>query len=396
MIKTNQNVELRSSSQKNKLLINNLVEIAVNGLNDMFIKSELEFAAKKKLVGNEKILEGRNIRYTLINLIGLYKAKCNGFNVKIDLKKVVITHLKKAEKFDGVGEIGLLLWATALISPEDLSQILTKINFQNILTSHKDAKNKFTMELSWLLIGVLIASTFNETFKKSVGSLPDKLFRIIRKNYGGSGIFKHQDDNKISGKFRGNIGSFADQVYPIYAFSLFAKLKNNEEALLIANECANTLCNHQGENGEWLWHYDSRDGNKISKYPVYSVHQDAMAPMALFSVQKATGINYEEYIFKGLNWLIENPENAEMIDRKNNLIWRSIAPPVAQRKLKSTLTHLGINTNEKYNKLEVTKECWSYHLGWLLHAFAGRTNINNNNKSDSFTTEKDFKLYNIK
>ena len=396
MIKTNQNVELQNSSQKHKLLINNLVEIAVNGLNDMFIESEQDFASKKKLIGDEIILEGRNTRYTLINLIGLYKAKCNGFNVKIDLKRVVISNLKKAEKFDEVGEIGLLLWATALISPEDLSKILTKINFQNILTSYNDANNKYTMELSWLLIGVLIASTFNETFKKSTGTLPDKLFRIIRKNYGGSGIFKHQDDNNISGKFRGNIGSFADQVYPIYAFSLFAKIKNNEEALLIANECANTLCNHQGENGEWLWHYNSRDGNKISKYPVFSVHQDAMAPMALFAVQKATGIYYENYIFKGLNWLIENSENADMIDAENNLIWRSIAPPVAQRKLKSTLAHLGINTNEEYNKLEVTKECWSYHLGWLLHAFAGRTNIRNDYKSDSLATEKDFKLYNIK
>jgi hypothetical protein len=393
MIKKYQNAELQRSSKKQIMFIDSILKLAVNGLNDMFIEAELEFAAKKKLVDDEIILDGRNTRYTLINLIGLYKAQCNGYNIKIDLKKVLASQVKKADKFDGIGEIGLLLWATALISPEKLLKILTKINFQNILNTYKDAKNKLTMEHSWLLIGVLVASTFNETFKNSIGTLPEKLFKIIRKNYGGSGIFKHQDDNKILGKFRGNIGSFADQVYPIYAFSLFSKLRNNEEALLIANECANTLCNNQGENGEWLWHYDSRDGNVISKYPVYSVHQDAMAPMALFAVQKASGIYYQDYILKGLDWLVEN---AEMIDTKNNIIWRSINPPEAHRKFKSTLAHFGISTDEEYNNLEVTKECWSYHLGWLLHAFAGRGNNIDIPEIESLSQQKELKLYNIK
>ena len=396
MIKKYQNAELQRSDDKHKVLINKLVNLSITGLTDMFVETELEFASKKKLNGKDLILEGRNTRYTYINLIGLHKAQCNGFNVKIDLKKVVNSHVKKAEKLEGIGEIGLLLWATALISSEELLRILTKINFENILTSYKDAKNKLTMELSWLLTGVLVASTFNETFKNSIGNLPEKIFRIIRKNYGGSGIFRHQDNNKITGKFRGNIGSFADQVYPIYAFSLFSKLKNNEEALLIATECANTLCSHQGENGEWLWHYDSRNGNVISKYPVYSVHQDAMAPMALFSVQKASGIYYEDYILKGLDWLFENPEKVEMIDSKNNLIWRSIAPPETHRKIKSTLAHLGINTNEEFSNLEVTKECWSYHLGWVLHAFAGRRTRLDDLESDSLSIERKPKLYNIK
>ena len=34
-------------------------------------------------------------------------------------------------------------------------------------------------------------------------------------------------------------------------------------------------------HGQWWWHYDVRDGSVVERYPVYSVHQHAMAPMAL-------------------------------------------------------------------------------------------------------------------
>lgn len=390
------NAEHQKSNQITKELVDKLTNLAVIGLHDMYIDNQLEFAFKKKLTDRGFVLEGNNIRYTLINLIGLYKAECNGFDIKIDLKKIIRDKIKNADKLVGVGEIGLLLWATSLISVEDLLKILTKINFQSILENYKDAEMKLTMELSWLLIGLLMASTFSPIFKKSIGNLPEKLYELTRNNYGGSGIFGHQDSKNFSGRFRGNIGSFADQVYPIYAFALFSKLRDNEEASLIATECADTLCDHQGDNGEWLWHYDSRNGSSISKYPIYSVHQDAMAPMALFAVQKCTGKNYENNIYKGLEWLVNNPENASMIDEENNMIWRAIGPSTAHRKLKSTLAQFGFNTNEEYNNIEVTKECWSYHLGWLLHAFAGRGNRFKNQKVNDNFKLKDLKLYNIK
>ncbi|MCW8848559.1 MAG: hypothetical protein OQJ81_01170, partial [Melioribacteraceae bacterium] len=365
----------QSYNQNQKKLVDELVQLSINGLNDMFIESELEFAMKKKLHGEDLILEGRNIRYTFINLIGLYKAECNGFKINIDLKKILINKIENANNLDGVGDIGLLLWATSLISHEDLPKILTQINFQNILTSYKDAESKLTMELSWLLIGLLMASTFSVTFKQSVGDLIDKIYQILRNNYGGKGIFKHLSTDSTHGKIRGNIASFADQVYPIYAFVLYSQQTGFEESLLIAEETAQKICQYQGENGEWMWHYNAKTGEVVSKYPVYSVHQDAMAPMALFAIQKATKNNYEKYIVKGLDWLINNPLNYNMISSENNAIWRAIEPDNTHRKIRSTLSNLGLNLNNEYKNLKVLKECWSYHLGWLLYAFAGRTTI---------------------
>jgi hypothetical protein len=376
---------------KYKPLLNNLIKIAVNGLHEMYLPEQLEFALKKKLVDKDIVLEDRSTRYTLINLLGLHKSKKHNIPIQINLNNVLAKHISDADIYNSIGDLGLLLWATALISPESISDISTKINFNNILEKYKDAKSKQTMELSWLLTGLLLASTNSDKFKNSIGDLTQKVFLEIRNNYGGVGIFKHQGNNTIVGKFRNNVASFADQVYPIYAFALYSKYMKNEDALVISKQCALKICEHQGQRGEWMWHYNSSTGKVISKYPVYSVHQDAMAPMALFAIQDASNTNFEEYIFKGLDWLVEsNSLSANMIDGDLNAIWRAISPGKIPRKLKSILSVLGIKTNEEYDNLEIVKECWSYHLGWILYAFSGRLS----DDKDIFS-QNDFEKFNF-
>ncbi len=379
-----------------KSFINELVEISIHGLNDMYIEDNLEFAEKKILNENILSVEGTNIRYTLINLIGLHKAENNDFNIslksEIDLKSILRNQTNNLTKYESAGDIGLLLWATSLISPEEIHTILPKINFGNIFNMYKDVRIKMTMELSWLLIGILMASTFNETFKTSIGNLPGKLYKLIRNNYGGNGIFKHSSDDSFNGKLRSAIGNFADQVYPIYAFVLFSKLMKNEEALLIAEETAQKICELQGDDGEWMWHYSVKTGDVLSKYPIYSIHQSALAPIALYSIQMATGKNYEKYIFKGLDWLTKNSLNTDMVCKDHNSIWNSIGPYKTYRKVKSTLSHLGFNSNYEYKNLKVLRECWSYQFGWILYAFAGRLN---QSKNISYEYSDDLRILNL-
>ncbi len=75
-------------------------------------------------------VEGKNTRYTLINLIGLYKAEKNDYNIssktKIDLKLILSNQINKLSKYESAGDIGLLLWATSLISPEEIHTIFPK------------------------------------------------------------------------------------------------------------------------------------------------------------------------------------------------------------------------------------------------------------------------------
>ncbi len=384
-----------NSTSYNKLLTD-LLELSVRGLEDMYLPAKYEFAMKKKKVDGKVILEGENLRYTLINLLGLHKAENHDLNSSLNLKEIVKFHLGKVDKYDGVGEVGLLLWATSLISPEEITTMLSKVNFNSIFENFNDAKLGQTMELSWLLTGLLLASTFDQNFKKTIGNLPTEVYNTIRKNYGGVGIFRHEAKKSLNGKVRGKIGSFADQVYSIYAFSLFSQQMQNEEALIIAKECAQTMCNHQGEDGQWMWHYNAENGQVVSKFPVYSVHQDAMAPFTLFAIQKASGINFEKYIYKGLDWMEKKNElNVNMIDRENNAVWRRIAPPNTQRKTKALLSLTGLKLKDDYNNLEVLYECWSYHLGWILYAFAGRVEKENSKEKISDEKPNNLKIYNL-
>ena len=60
------------------------------------------------------------------------------------------------------------------------------------------------------------------------------------------------------------------------------------------------ICELQGPDGQWWWHYDTRTGKVVEGYPVYSVHQDSMAPMALLDLEDAGGPQHSEAITRGL------------------------------------------------------------------------------------------------
>jgi hypothetical protein len=377
-------------SPKYNSYINDLVQLAIHGLNDLYHESNLEFSERKILNNNIITIKGMNVRYTLINLIGLHKAASNDFTIsiksRIDLKSILRNQITNLSHYESAGDIGLLLWAASLISPDDINTILPKINFGNILNIYNDAKTKNTMELSWLLIGILMASTFNKTFKSSISNLPSKLYQVLRNNYRGNGVFKHISNESLNGKLKNNAGNFADQVYSIYAFVLFSKIMKYEEALLIAEATAQKICELQGNNGEWMWQYSSKNGDVISQYPIYSIHQDALAPIALYSIQAATGKSYEKYIFKGFDWLFKNPLSTDMVCNKHNAVWDGMGPDKTYRKVKSILSNLGIIKNIEYKNLKVFKECSSFHLGWLLYAFAGR--VNHANKTQRIDKDK--------
>ena len=65
----------------------------------------------------------------------------------------------------------------------------------------------------------------------------------------------------------------------------------------------------------------------IEGYPVYAVHQDAMAPMALLAVEDAGGPDFAGPVERGLEWLRSAPElgGGSLVDDAAGLIWRKVA-----------------------------------------------------------------------
>ena len=87
------------------------------------------------------------------------------------------------------------------------------------------------------------------------------------------------------------------------------------------------------------WLYDAERGTVVERYEVYSVHQDAMAPMAFIELWEASGdTRYLDAVARGLRWIHgRNELGADMVDRENGLVLRSIRrtprrrPAVARR-----------------------------------------------------------------
>jgi hypothetical protein len=174
------------------------------------------------------------------------------------------------------------------------------------------------------------------------------------------------------------VGCFADQVYSIQALARYAAATGDERALAAAERGAERITALQGDEGQWWWHYDWRHGTVVERYPVYSVHQHAMAPMALMELREAGGPDHREAVAKGLGWLLERPESAaELIADDLGVVWRKVGrrdPHKMVRKLRSAassaqpelrLTWLDV----LFPPGPIDRECRPYELGWLLYAW---------------------------
>jgi hypothetical protein len=185
-----------------------------------------------------------------------------------------------------------------------------------------------------------------------------------------------------AGGFRAHASCFADLVYPIHALGRYAELFGDKEARDVALGCASAICARQGPDGQWWWHYDRRTGAVVERYPVYAVHQDAMAPMALFTLERAAAIDLRSPIARGLAWLARAPElgDGSLIDEGADLIWRKVArreprklsryAQAAASRLHPALRTPGLDI--LFPPRAVDYEDRPYHLGWLLHAWPAK------------------------
>ena len=177
---------------------------------------------------------------------------------------------------------------------------------------------------------------------------------------------------------RAHVGSFADQVYPIQALARLHRSSGDHEALATANDIAGLICSTQGEAGQWWWHYDSRTGGVVEGYPVYSVHQHAMAPMALMDLAEAGGDDHADAINRGLRWLADHPETTEsLILDDPPITWRKVARSDRRKAVRglqaaTTAVHPRLHVpmlNQVFPPRTVDHECRPYELGWFLVAW---------------------------
>ena len=232
-----------------------------------------------------------------------------------------------------------------------------------------------SVELAWLLLGAdhaMVhgiddgsASALATASRKALLSLYNREIRLF---------YRHGRTGAWRGVSR-RIACFANQIYPLMALAVHARTANCGDSLGVARAVAEELCKLQGEYGQWWWLYDARDGGVVDGYPVYSVHQDGMAPMALYEAAAARGGVVDDAIQRSLSWIWGGNEmNRRMVVDADGLILRDIhrfGIGRLARMFEGVVRCAGLRSGRRSGatgKYEINSECRPYHLGWILYA----------------------------
>jgi len=358
--------------------VQRFVALALRGLVPMFDEQKQLFCHSLKKTERGMIQQGLSPRYTMMTLMGLHRVEEAGGASPVEIKPALQALLANLDWVKDIGDLGVLLWTCALIAPERLSELEARIDLETALVRFPSAKRGVTMELAWFLTGLSNWALACPEKQPRLRGLAFQTFALLKKNRGEQGFFGHlARSGSVSGMARGRIGSFPDQVYPIYAMTRLFQAYQEESALQLALQCGRGLCEAQGSLGQWWWHYDCLRGRVLEGYPVFSVHQHAMGPMTLLALGEAAQCDFTPWIYRGLDWInAANELGFNMEDDEAQVIWRCQYRPASPIKtyLKAALNLGSAATPYEAKKdLKVLFECRPYELGWLLYAFAARS-----------------------
>jgi hypothetical protein len=350
-----------------------LNSLALRGLVSMFDPERKLFCYRIRRTDRGLVREGLSHRYTVMALLGLNALEHAHGRTRLNVDGIFDSCVRDTHWIRGVGDLGLLIWLTAERSPDRLQELFRRVDLESCLGRFQDAREARTMELAWFLAGLCHAAMASPDCPWPLDDLAVETYHLIEYNRGESGLFGHLARNSSwSGWIRGRIGNFADQIYPIYALSKFAGAFKLDEPLEAAVECARAVCSRQGPLGQWWWLYDSVTGRVLSRYPVFSIDQHGMAPLALFAVEDASHHSFQEFVSRGLNWIYGSNElGQDLRSSSHGLIWRGILPTRKRRKYWDTaLNYIRPPKEQTPADLQIFYESRPHELGLLLYSFA--------------------------
>lgn len=297
-------------------------------------------------------------RYRLICLIGLesYQKFARGdreFGVRIQSISQGLKHL-------GLDDQGLLLWWKSLAGTNDIEEARRRIAETQLHFGLLD-----TQTLAFLLLGLSTATPLSANCRP----LADLTEAAIRARQERTGLF-----HTVSRRDR--VSTFNYQIYASMALATYGEITGRSEAIESARACAQKLCELQGPLGQWWWTYNVRRGTVADRYPVFSVHQLGMAPMALFRIGRVVGDDFSPWIRRGARWVAgANEVGQSLITPDGTKIWRSIRRKAAQSPVKARLLKRlawnGLGWAARiFPTKEINLEHRPYEYGWLLTALA--------------------------
>ena len=311
---------------------------------------------------------GTSRRYAAIALLGLLRlaeqdqrAVLSGEQGQDLLRRLI----KRLDEEASRADLALLCWAAAEAQSSELPHALARLAELDQRAGPVDV-----MAAAWVVTALVAARPLADV-EEHLAAARTRLLAAR------SAVYPHVTSGPQSW-YRAHVGSFADQIYPVQALARLHNSADDPEALAAAESVAAAVCRAQGAAGQWWWHYDSRTGRAVEGYPVYSVHQHAMAPMALLDLADAGGHRYLDAVCRGLRWLADRPETSEdLVLDEPPVTWRKVARGdrrKAVRAVRAAATRLrpGMRLavlDRLFPPGPVDHECRPYELGWLLLAW---------------------------
>jgi hypothetical protein len=350
---------------------------------------EFAFTRAAATAGGPLELHGTSLRYAAIVALGahllppeLQPAVLGGHDLNTFVAKLV----HRLSDVNNLGDVALVCWAAAQTRHSLLDDALRR------LAQVDQPGPQYTVEAAWV-VSALASARGQRDVEAPLAAARERLLSSV---LGTSPLFPHQTAAGLVKPYRAHVACFADQVYPIQALARLHRTGEDKPALAMAQRCAEQICRLQGPGGQWWWHYDARTGAVIEGYPVYTVHQHAMAPMALMDLAEASGGSGEfaDEIRRGLTWIIAPPElgpDAEsMVREPDGVTWRKVFrgdPRKFVRGLQTVTTRVspGLRApglDRLYPPTAIDRECRPYEFGWLLFTWPGDAAVRSDGAAD--------------
>lgn len=357
-----------------------LAGLSLEALLQMFDEGSGLFCQKTVVDGNRHSNRGSNAFYTGMSTVGILRcpdlAAQSGFPLGRGLDAL---HGAAATAAASPELVASVVWASALAEDPRGAPLARR------LAERRDLGGCDSAALGHVVNGLAVAAAaYPEQSGATIESCRRWAAELLERFAPAADLFGPIGrPTGARSALLSRVTSFAAQVYPLHGLAAYHRVTGEAPAPALGR-VANRIVDAQGPLGQWWWLYSTKTRAILEGYPVYSVHQDGMALMALLPLEALGVGSYRQPLALGLDWLSDRNElSTDLVRRDPPIIFRNIQRAgsdedamfgisrgnlarVVARSLRPVSDHLDADSGT----LEVLHECRPYHLGWLLYAYS--------------------------
>lgn len=368
-----------SASDQLKDGMGRLARVALEILPEMFDAETGLFSNKTTVSGGVYVNAAPNVLYSAASLAGILSQERVPADRVVPLGRALDTLRAQALERDRTAELGLYAWVGALAGDRQAAAAVSQL-------AAREPRNVPSGALGMALRGLTAAAAADSSLRdRALATARAWAAELIRRYEPSLEVFRASPRRRLPRRelIEHGLTSFASQVYPLQGLASLYELTGETPPDSLRRVAARQV-ELQGPLGQWWWIWSTRRRVILEGYPVYSVHQDAMAFMGLLPVQALALGDYVEPLALGLEWVFGvNELGVPLLDGDPPLIYRCIqragsdadgpyglsATNFRQVVLRSLAPSRAAAARAAHpSRLEVLPECRSYHLGWVLYA----------------------------